>query len=245
MGPLSAAVPFTVRYSQRLRGRGVAMLALGGLLSVMVYVPCSAAGRESVRVSAIPLPTSPSAAEVVARMSASDSLLETYSVPIHIDAKVHRLITLRFGRDGTVFYKRPDHLALSMRSVPDGFRKLFAELGTAQTWPSTYEMTIVDAVNENGREIYRLKGVPKQAGDVDHVLLDVSGEDFAATRARWQCKDGSTIDMTFQNESAGGYPLAKRAEADMVLSGWKIHATLEYGAYVLNESLADSVFSNT
>ena len=220
------------------------MLVLGGLLSVMVYVPCGATGSDGLRVTAIPLPKSPTAAEVVARMSASDSLLETYAVPIHIEARVHRLITLHFRREGTVYYKRPDHLALSMRSVPDGFRKLFAEMGTAQTWPSTYEMTILDAVNENGHEVYRLKGVPKQAGDVDHLLLDVSGEDFAALRARWLCKDGSTIDMTFVNEAAGGYALAKRAEADMVLSGWKIHATLDYGPYVLNESLADSVFSH-
>jgi hypothetical protein len=245
MDALLAAIPFTVRIPRRVPRPGAAMLALSGLLCVMVYVPCGAAGKNAVRVATISLPKSPSAAEVVARMSASDELLETYAVPLHIDARVRRLITLHFGRDGTVYYKRPDHLALSMRSIPAGFRKLFAEMGTAQTWPSTYDMSIVDAVSESGREIYRLKGVPKQAGDVDHLLLDVSGEDFATQRARWLCKDGSTIDMTFVNESSGGYALAKRAEADMVLSGWKIHATLEYGPYVLNESVADSVFSDS
>lgn len=244
MGALFAAVPLSDRVARHVSSRGAAMLALSGLLCVMVSVPCGATGKDA-RLTPVPLPKSPSAAEVVARMSASDTLLETYEVPVHVDARVHRLITLHFGRDGTVYYKRPDRLALAMRSVPAGFRKLFAEMGTAQTWPSTYEMSLIDAGTENGRDVYRLKGVPKQADDVDHVILDVSTENFTTLRARWLCKDGSTIDMTFENEPTGGYALAKRAEADMVLSGWKIHATLEYGPYVLNESVADSVFSDT
>jgi hypothetical protein len=209
----------------------------------MICVPNGAAAQEQRRIAVVPIGKPPTTAEVVARMSASEILPETYSVPVHISAKVHRLITLHFGVDGTVYYKRPDHLALTMSRVPSGFRKLFAELGNAQTWGSTYDMTFVDALGDGSREIYRLKGVPKQDGDVAEVLLDVSAMDFAAQRAQWVCHDGSTIDMTFVNEPAGGYELAKRAQADMVLSGWKIHAELEYGQYVLNESVADAVFS--
>jgi hypothetical protein len=243
MGALLVPDSLSVALARGMQCRGVACLALSGLLYVMVCIPNSAAATERRRLAVVPLGKPPAAADVVARMSANEIVPETYAVPVHINAKVHRLITLRFGMDGTVYYKRPDHLALTMNRVPAGFRKLFAELGNAQTWASTYDMTFVDALEDGSREMYRLKGVPKREGDVAQVLLDVSATDFSPHRAQWVCHNGSTIDMTYVNESIGGYELAKRAEGDMVLSGWKIHVILEYGSYVLNESIADSVFS--
>jgi hypothetical protein len=217
---------------------------LGGLLCAMAGVPRGASARVERQLAAVPLGKPPTAAEVVARMSANTIVPESYAVPIHVDAKVHRLITLHFGRDGMVYYRRPDHLALAMTRVPSGFRKLFAEMGNAQTWASTYEMSFVNALDEGSGEIYRLKGVPKQDSDVDHLLIDLAAADLTPRHASWLCKDGSTIDMTFTNESLGGYALAKHAEAEMLLSGWKIHAVVDYGSYTLNETITDEVFSD-
>jgi len=236
---------FSVSLVRSAQCRGVAVLALSGLLGVMVCVPHSAAAQDRRRLAVVPLGKPPTTSDVVARMSASEVLPETYSVPLHIDAKVRRLITLRFGVDGTVYYRRPDHLAIRMNRIPSGFRKLFTELGNAQTWGATYDMTFLDALKDGNRELYRLKGVPKQGGEVAQVLLDVSAADFTPQRAQWVCHNGSTIDMTFANETIGGYELAKHAEADMVLLGWKVHADLNYGPYVLNASVADSVFSGS
>jgi hypothetical protein len=246
MGALSVRTRLPGAFVRGVHSRGGTFLMLGGLLCAMICVPRGASAQREPRLfAAVPLGKPPTAADVVARMSANAIVPESYTVPVHVDAKVHRLITLHFGMNGTVYYKRPDHLALAMSHVPSGFRKLFAELGNAQTWASTYDMTFVDALGGGSSgEIYRLKGVPKQDGDVDHVLLDLSAADLTPQHASWLCRDGSTIDMTFLNEPFGGYELAKRAEADMVLSGWKIHAVMDYGPYVLNETITQGVFSD-
>ncbi len=60
-----------------------------------------------------------SAAHVLARLTGADDLLTSYAVPIHIEARLHRLFTFHFGLNGMVYYKRPDRVALDMQHVPE------------------------------------------------------------------------------------------------------------------------------
>jgi hypothetical protein len=62
-------------------------------------------------------------------------------------------------------------------------------------------------------------------------------------RGTWTCNDGTEIAMSFDEQPAGPYQLPKHAVADVAVSGYKIHAVLEYGAYAFNAAVADSVFT--
>lgn len=182
-----------------------------------------------------------SAADVLARINGHDARLASYAVPVHISVRVKKLFTFRFGLDGTQYFKRPAHLALEVPRVPAQGRKLFAELGTPLTWPQQYDLRLVAANGDRGP--YRLEGVPKRGGDIARMVVDVDGDSSAPLHAQWWTTDGSTVDMRITEQPAGGYELPKHAEADLDISGTKIHASIDYGAYTVNEALADTVFS--
>ncbi len=209
----------------------------------------AAAGSRSPRASAANAETlrgasTVSAAQLLSRINASDDLLASYSVPIHVEARLHRLFTFRFGLNGTVYYKRPDRVALDMQHVPGQFRRLFDEMGTPLTWSSTYDVSVASSTVAGGRATYHIKGVPKHDGEVVSVLLDVDQDMSGPVHAQWFCRDGTRIDETITESIEGVYELPKHVEADIFSGGLTVHATIDYGAYDVNQSLADSLFAN-
>ncbi|MDB5072025.1 MAG: hypothetical protein JWM87_3136 [Candidatus Eremiobacteraeota bacterium] len=221
----------------RLIPRAVAGLALVGSLGVASAVPSSAAPP-----IAVPPANAPTATQVIARFTERDARVESYSVPVHMDVRVHKLITFHIGLNGMQYFKRPDRLAMEMKSVPAQYRKLFAELGTPLTWPAMYDLRMVACDGDRGP--YHLEGVPKRASDVARMLVDVDGDPNAPLHVAWTTKDGGTIDMRITEDAAGGYPLPKHADADMAFGGYKVHASIDYGPYTVNEAVADAVFAS-
>jgi hypothetical protein len=191
----------------------------------------------------IPAATTPSATEILARVTGRDAALQSYSVPVHIDVRVRKVIMWHFGLGGMQYFKRPDRLALDVQRIPPQGRKLFAELGTPLTWPQQYDLKLVGADGDRGP--YRLEGVPKRASDVTRMVVDIGGDPSAPMHAQWWTNDGSTIDMQITEQAAGGYELPKHAEADLNITGTKIHASIDYGPYSVNESVANSRFTGS
>ena len=188
----------------------------------------------------IPAATSPSATEVLARVNGRDANVASYMVPVHMDVRLHKLITFRFGFAGTQYFKRPDRLALDMKKIPPQGRKLFAELGTPLSWSSQYDLRLVAGNGEHAA--YRLEGTPKHSDDVARMQVDVDGDPAGLLHAKWWMNDGSTVDMDISEAAEGGYEFPKQAQVDMAISGYKIHVSIDYGPYAVNESVADSVF---
>jgi len=192
----------------------------------------------------IPTAMTPSATEILTRVTGRDAALQSYSVPVHIDVHVRKVIMWHFGLGGMQYFKRPDRIALDVQRVPPQGRKLFAELGTPLTWPQQYDLRLVGANGDRGP--YHLEGTPKAASDVTRMVVDVEGTDPAAPlHAQWWTNDGSTIDMQITEQPAGGYELPKHAEADLDITGTKIHASIDYGPYAVNEAVANSKFAGT
>ena len=188
----------------------------------------------------MPSPSGPTATDVLARVTANDARVDSYAVPVHMDVRVHKLLTFHMGLNGMQYYKRPDRLALDMRQIPPSARKLFADLGTPLTWPGAYDLKLVGSGGERGP--YHLEGTPKHSCDIARMVVDVDGAGSGPLHVVWTTRDGGTIDMRITEESAGGYELPKHAEADMAIGGYKIHASIDYGQYSVNEAVADAVF---
>ncbi|HTD35146.1 MAG TPA: hypothetical protein VK665_15885 [Candidatus Elarobacter sp.] len=187
-------------------------------------------------------PASPvTVAEVLARYTSRDASVQSYTVPVHIDVRVHKLLTFHFGLDGTQSFKRPAHLSLDVQRVPPEGRKLFAELGTPLTWSQQYDLRLVSGSTERGA--YRLEGVPKRPSGIARMVVDVDGDPSAPLHAQWWTHDGSTIDMRITEDGSGGYELPKHSEADLNISGTKIHASIDYGTYAVNEAIAEAKLS--
>lgn len=183
------------------------------------------------------------AADVLDRFTVHDVPIETYSVPVHVDVRVRKLISMRFSMNGMAYYKRPGRVALEMRSAPANFRRLFGEMGTPLTWHDTYDMQLVDVTRSAGHTIYSMSGVPKRPGDVKRFALHVDSDPTAPLHGEWECNDGTMIAMSMIEQAEGPYQLPKRAEVDLNVSGFRIHAVLDYGDYALNVAVADTLFS--
>jgi hypothetical protein len=212
----------------------------------LLLVLAAGAPGEPAHAAAEPAPSfapRPTAAQVLARFTDRDSLLDSYIVPVHVDVHLHKVVTFHFGLNGMAYYKRPDHVALELRAMPPAYRRVFSEMGSPLTWGGTYDLRVRDVVSDDSRTTYRIEGTPRHAGEIDHMLLDVDTDANAALHGRWFCKDGTMIAMTIQESAAGPYQLPKRTEADLATGGYRIHAVLDYGAYSFNAVVADSVFS--
>jgi hypothetical protein len=181
------------------------------------------------------------ATQVLARVSEPAANIESYATPVRMDVRIRKLLTFHIGLSGTQYYKRPDRLALDIRKIPAPYRKLFADLGTPQTWRNAYDLKLVGSTGVGGP--YHLEGVPKHPCDVARMALDVGGDPNAPLHARWTTRDGGTIDMSITEQVENGFKLPKHADADMAFGGYKIHASIDYGPYVVNETIADAVFA--
>jgi hypothetical protein len=195
--------------------------------------------------AAPPIPSAggPTASDVLARVTDRDAHLDSYTVPVHMSVRIHKVFTFHMGLNGTQYYKRPDRLALDMRQIPAAARKLFADLGTPLTWPGSYDLKMVGANGDRGP--FRLEGVPKHPCDIARMVVDTEGDASAPLHVQWTTRDGGTIDMHLTQEASGGYELPKHAEAEMAIGGYKIHASIEYGPYAVNETIADAVFAGS
>lgn len=185
----------------------------------------------------------PSAADVLSRITTRDAMLASYTVPVHIDVHLRKLFSLHFGMNGTQYFKQPNRLALDVGKVPSNARRLFSQISTPMTWADTYDMRLAQAASDGVHTTYRLEGVPKRGGDIDHVILDVDSDPSLPLHARWFCRDGMTIATVVDEQPAGPYWLPKHTEADLSASGYKIHVDIEYGGYNVNAGISDSVFS--
>ena len=222
--------------------------SLGGGLAAIVVVACSLSGP----AHAARQPTSPAPApdldadRVVALVTSGSEQLDSYVVPVHVEAKVRALIPFRVRLDGTVYFKRPEHVKLDMHLVPAQYRRLFAALGTPLTWSQGFDFTTDSVTFDGTRKFYHLRGVARDASTgVASVLLDVPDDHLDAMRARWTCADGTLINERVYPGMDGTYDLPRRAEIETTAQGFHVYADLEYGDYALNEGFPDSVFSGS
>ncbi len=193
-------------------------------------------------------PETPTAGDILKKMAAANADLDSTSVPIHFDVQIRKPLSIELPLDGTGYYQRPNKSALVMNSVPaiaQAFKKTYSGMGTPETWPHQYDLTLVPPDQTNNAAVYELKGTPKNSGsNVDHVLFDVDRATLAVVRSRWYYHNGATIDMTIDNALVSGrYHLPKTQTLEIVFPSYAGHAVAQFGDYSINQPIPASVWS--
>lgn len=194
-----------------------------------------------ILLSALIAAPAPASIPLFAHLSTERAPLESYAVPLHVDVTLHKWISFRFGMNGMVYFKEPARLKLEMRSVPEQYQRLFADLGTPRTWPQTYDLQVLDETIVGGRKTYRLVGTPRRPNQVDHMIVEMTDETAPIT-AQWFLHDGGTIRARIETASVSSHLVPTREQADINVNGYKIHADMRYGEYELNSQTADAAF---
>jgi hypothetical protein len=200
-------------------------------------------------LGATPNPTvspTPSADDILARMVAARKSLNSFSVPVSFDVKVRKPLGVALRLDGVRYFERPDKGAVILQSVPlvaQAFQRAYSGLGTPETWPKQYVVTVVAPDQTASSNVYELKGIPKNGGNVDHILIDIARDSAAPVRVRWFYRDGATIDMAIENAIVGNLYLLPKTEAiDIVFPSYAAHAIAHYGDYSINKPIPATVW---
>jgi hypothetical protein len=183
--------------------------------------------------------TAPSASAILDRMAANIHGLDSYAVPVHIDAKVRTGIASVPARmDGDRYFQAPDTSQLRLHSVPavaKSFSNMYASLGTPVTWPKTYNITVQKDCASIPATMLCLGATYKRPANVDHILMGVDSTTYAPLKVLWFYKNGSTISMNIDETLVDGkYWLPQREVVDVSFPGYHGHATVTYGAYQIN-----------
>ncbi|MBV8637196.1 MAG: hypothetical protein JO322_03865 [Candidatus Eremiobacteraeota bacterium] len=138
-------------------------------------------------------------------------------------------------------------------SMAKQFAEVYGWVGTPQTWPSIYDISLVPASSSS---VYELRGTykpnaPTHAGldkaagsTLDHVLLDVDAKTFDPTHVTWFYRNGSTIVMDVTSQVVEGkYRLPERENLTLNIPGEHATGVVKYGTYQTNIPIADSSFS--
>ena len=233
-----ARVTLTAR-RRMLLAAGMACVLLGG---ASVIAQGGAAPAVAPSAQASPDLSTP---DILNRMAAARKGLTSYSVPIHFDLTVHKVLSVSAQLDATRYFETPDREVLVMKSMPSiakQFRYIYSGLGTPETWPVQYDITRVQGQSSDTQN-YELKGVPKSNPNVSYVLLDVARDTLAPVSAHWFYTNGGTVVMSFQNATVdGGYLLPTTETIDIAFPEYKVHAVGHYGDYVVNQSIPDAVW---
>ncbi|HVN70190.1 MAG TPA: outer membrane lipoprotein-sorting protein [Candidatus Binatia bacterium] len=209
---------------------------LGAILAVLAFrVGCTAAFAG----------TALSGDQILARAAVAPGLT-SYSVPIHFDVHMHRPLSITTSVEGIMYYKAPAQAALVITKIPSIIGKFFKGSYSLdmipQTWPSKYTVTSVEQTEIDGASTYMLESVPKSDSSVDRVVFGVMQADYAPVSVAWHYRDGSSINVSMQNQHLSGYTLAQTESITVNMPQFGLNATANYGSYALNASVPDSVF---
>ncbi len=214
--------------------------ALAG--GVLVFALLGTTANLSATVS-----QTPTVDDILGRMVAARKDLNSYSVPVHFDVQIQKPIGVALPLDGVRYFERPDKEALIMQSVPvpavaQAFQRTYAGLGTAETWPQRYDISVVALDQKASATMYELKGIPKNGGNVAYILIDVARDSAVPIRTRWFYRNGATIDMAIENTLVGLYLLPKTETLDIAFPSYTGHAVAHYGDYSINQPIPASIW---
>lgn len=187
---------------------------------------------------------------ILRRAAAANGSLQSFTVPVHFDVDVHKVISMKVGVDGTNYFKAPDQEALVVTKTPPliggAFKGSYDNLVTLpQVWPSHYRVTTVKMVQRNGQAVYELLGRPRVPEAVDHVVFDIARSGLQPVAASWYYHDGSTVQIGISNDRVGRYTLPREESIVVSMPQNHFEATAHYGQYALNAPVPESVFTST
>jgi hypothetical protein len=185
------------------------------------------------------------AAVVLRKMTAVNAHIKSYEVRVHLDAKVHAILSLPLVLNATYYFKQPDKVQVVFDSVPElakQFQNFYASIGTPATWPHTYVVTLEPPSPDDPPDSAVLKLVPRGGSNLDHALMTVDTSTYGVVAQQWIYKDGSSINVTQFNATSGMYVLPSHQEADFRFPKYHAHVVADFGDYQINVPIPDSVF---
>src|SRR5271167_4433960 len=137
--------------------RRIRLIALALSIAVVAVTGSTGAATTSIASPGLPVgqpSASPTAQDVVARLLAARRGLSSYSVPIHFNLVVWKVVRVSAQLDAVRYFQSPDKEILVMKSMPSiakQFRYIYSAAGTPETWLSRYDVTFAEGQLANSQ----------------------------------------------------------------------------------------------
>jgi hypothetical protein len=219
--------------------------------SIVIAIALSAAASAQ---TAMPTATNPSgptvrtAADVIAGMQSFSKDLKSYEVPLTLRGGVKvAFITIPFEARGMEYYEAPNKQAVHLSGAPalaQRFQNTVATMGSPQTWPLDYSMSLVATQQNDGHLAYHLLGPPKKTGStIKNVSMWVAAKTFALQTVSFSYQNGSSLSLVFSHHGVSPYHLPTHVTVSAKFASYSGNAQLIYGTYQTNIPVANSVFA--
>lgn len=217
------------------------ILAVGALTA-------AASAQSASPPSVPPAPPARTAADVIAGMQGFSKGLESYEVPLTLHGGVKvTFITIPFNAHGMEYYRAPNKQAIHLEGAPalaERFQNTVATMGSPQTWPLDYSMSLAGTQQNHGHLAYHLVGTPKRTGStIKTVSMFVTVKTFALQTVVFSYQNGSSLDLDFSHHGLSPYHLPTRITVNAKFPSYSGSAQLTYGTYAVNVTIPDSVFA--
>lgn len=194
-----------------------------------------------------PTPTARTTAEVIAGMQSLSQGLKSYQVPITLSGSVRvSFISVPFKAQGTEYYRAPNQQAIHLEGAPTiakSFQTTVASMGSPQTWPLNYTMTLEGTQTNHSHLAYKLVGTPKRRGStVKSITIWVAVKTFAVQTVTFAYQNGSSLDLDFSHHGPSPFHLPTHITVTARFPSYAGNAQIVYGAYQTNVYIPNSAF---
>lgn len=185
----------------------------------------------------------PAAEDLIARMSAVNPDLHTFTATLHANVAMKSFPFLNASLTGTYYHKEPDKTKVVFTSgvpmIAQQFDKLYAHIESPSQWESVYDVT----VSGDDGTVTTIKLVPKKHGNVDRIDAKVDDKTATVTSMRWAYANGGYAEMTNHYGTVDGNTVVTSQTGHVEEPGYVADVTSTIDHYAINPDLADSVFS--
>jgi hypothetical protein len=183
-------------------------------------------------------------AMLLARMTAVNAGLHTFTATMHAHATMRSFPFLSADLVGTYYYKAPDKNKVAFTSgvplIAAQFDKLYAHIENPSQWQQLYDVT---TVSDDGRTAH-FKLVPRKASNI--ASIDATADDRSAmvTSLRWNYANGGYAEMTNHYGRVDGYLVVESQSGRVEEPGYVADISSTIDGYKINPPLSDSVFES-
>lgn len=180
--------------------------------------------------------------DLLARMSALDRGLHSYTATLKAHVALSTFPFLATDIVGTYYHKDPDLNKLEITSglpgIAQQFGKLYPNIEPPARWNRVYRVTM----NADDGKTAHFTLVPRKAGNVESIEAVVDDRSATVSSMTWNYGNGGKARMNDSYAHIGGYSLVVSQTGSVDEPSYKGTVTSSLSGYRLNPALDDSVF---
>lgn len=173
---------------------------------------------------------------ILSKLTADPATPNEYSaaVKLHVHLRVFPWISITLN--GNQAYKRPGLYHFVFRGVPraaEHFSDMAYDLGSAQTWPARYDISLLTPPSAGVDPVIRL--IPKKRGLVKTLDITVDMEKGHVAKALWSRYDGGVISLVNHYNTVGTHELVAQQNASINIPHMRAELDADYSGFQIGQ----------